>query len=238
MSRKGHKPETETTPSDIGGLQEKLGHRFNDSQLLVQALTHSGATRNRLESNERLEFLGDRVLGLALTGMLLETFPDEEEGKIGCRFSALARAESLARIGAGIDLAPHIHLDRGEEEAGGRDNPGIVADCCEAVIAALYLDGGFEAAEKFIHQHWRPLMSEDLAPPKDAKTLLQEWAQGHGLTLPVYRVADREGPAHAPHFTIEVSVDEKKPATGHGASKQAAEQAAAKSLMDRIEEQE
>ncbi len=236
MSRKGHKFETEPPSPDTGALQEKLGHRFKDTQLLIQALTHSGAAQNRLESNERLEFLGDRVLGLALAGMLLETFPDEAEGKIGYRFSALARAESLARIAGQIGLSQHIRMARGEEEIGGRDNPSIIADSCEAVIAALYLDGGFEAAERFVHEYWRPLMSENLAPPKDSKTLLQEWAQGQGLPLPVYRVADREGPAHAPHFTVEVSVHEKKPAKGEGTSKQAAEQAAADALMDRIQE--
>ncbi len=234
MSRKGQKSETQPPSPNLDGLQEKLGHHFKDSQLLIQALTHSGAARNRLDSNERLEFLGDRVLGLALAGMLLETFPDEAEGKIGYRFSALARAESLARIAAGIGLAPHIRLDKGEEEVDGRNNPSILADCCEAVIAALYLDGGFEAAEGFVHKHWRPLMFEDLAPPKDAKTLLQEWAQARGLPLPGYRVADREGPAHAPRFTVEVSVHEKKPAKGQGSTKQAAEQAAAEALMDKI----
>jgi len=237
MSRKGQKPESDPPSPNLDGLQEKLGHHFKDCQLLIQALTHSGAARNRLDSNERLEFLGDRVLGLALAGMLLETFPDEAEGKIGYRFSALARAEALTRVADNIDLAPHIRLDRGEENVGGRDNPSIQADCCEAIIAALYLDSGFEAAERFVHQHWLPLMSEDQAPPKDAKTLMQEWAQAQGLPLPVYRVADREGPAHAPHFTIEVSVHEEKPAKGKGTSKQAAEQAAAGALMDRIKEQ-
>jgi ribonuclease-3 len=221
---------------DLEGLQEKLGHRFKDTKLLIQALTHSGATRNRLESNERLEFLGDRVLGLALAGLLLESFPDEAEGKIAYRFSALARSQSLARIAVGIDLAPHVRLARGEEEIGGRNNPSILADCCEAIIAALYLDGGFAVAETFIHEHWRPLMSEDLAPPKDAKTLLQEWAQARGLPLPFYQVTDQEGPAHAPRFTVEVSVHEVKPATGQGASKQVAEQTAAATLMDRIQE--
>ncbi|MBT3305341.1 MAG: ribonuclease III [Alphaproteobacteria bacterium] len=221
---------------DLGGLQEKLGHSFNNPDLLIQALTHSSATLERKESNERLEFLGDRVLGLALAGMLLETFPDEAEGKIAYRFSALARAESLTRVAAEVDLAPHIRLARGEEDKSGRQNPGILADCCEAVIAALYLDGGYETAEKFVHQYWRPLMSEDLSPPKDAKTLLQEWAQAKGMPLPVYRVAASEGPAHAPLFTVEASVHEMKPATGQGPSKQVAEQTAAETLMNRINE--
>ncbi|MBL4691137.1 MAG: ribonuclease III [Rhodospirillales bacterium] len=223
---------------NLDGLQEKLGHRFNNPKLLVQALTHSGATRDRLQSNERLEFLGDRVLGLALAGMLLDSFPGEAEGKIAYRFSALARAQSLTRVAADIGLAPYVRLARGEEEIGGRDNPSIQADCCEAIIAALYLDGGLKVAETFVHEHWRPLMSEDLAPPKDAKTLLQEWAQARGLALPVYRVTNEEGPAHAPRFTVEASVHEMKPATGEGASKQAAEQNAAETLMDRIQEQQ
>ena len=223
---------------NLDGLQEKLGHRFHSPKLLVQALTHSGATRDRLQSNERLEFLGDRVLGLALAGMLLDSFPGEAEGKIAYRFSALARAQSLARVALDIGLAPYVRLARGEEEIGGRDNPSIQADCCEAIIAALYLDGGLEVAETFVHEHWRPLMSEDLAPPKDAKTLLQEWAQARGLALPVYRVTNEEGPAHAPRFTVEASVHEMKPATGEGASKQAAEQNAAETLMDRIQEQQ
>jgi len=223
---------------NLDGLQEKLGHRFNNPKLLVQALTHSGATRDRLQSNERLEFLGDRVLGLALAGMLLDSFPGEAEGKIAYRFSALARAQSLARVALDIGLAPYVRLARGEEEIGGRDNPSIQADCCEAIIAALYLDGGLKVAETFVHEHWRPLMSEDLAPPKDAKTLLQEWAQARGLALPVYRVTNEEGPAHAPRFTVEASVHEMKPATGEGASKQAAEQNAAETLMDRIQEQQ
>jgi ribonuclease-3 len=236
MSRDGLKGEA--AMPNLDGLQERLGHRFNNPKLLVQALTHSGATRDRLQSNERLEFLGDRVLGLALAGMLLDSFPGEAEGKIAYRFSALARAQSLARVALDIGLAPYVRLARGEEEIGGRDNPSIQADCCEAIIAALYLDGGLEVAETFVHEHWRPLMSEDLAPPKDAKTLLQEWAQARGLALPVYRVTNEEGPAHAPRFTVEASVHEMKPATGEGASKQAAEQNAAETLMDRIQEQQ
>ncbi|MBC8337213.1 MAG: ribonuclease III [Rhodospirillales bacterium] len=222
---------------DLDGLEDKLGHSFNDTDLLVQALTHSGAAPSRLDSNERMEFLGDRVLGLALAGMLLKNFPEEAEGKIGYRFSALARAESLTRIAEEIGLAPHVRLSRGEEEIGGRNNPGILADCCEAVIASLYLDGGFEVAEQFVHTYWAPLMDENLSPPKDAKTLLQEWAQGQGLPLPVYRVTDEEGPAHAPRFMVEASVHERQPATGEGPSKQAAEQAAAEILLERIKGQ-
>ena len=236
MSQNGQKKEITKNLLDLNSLQKKLRHQFNDTQLLVQALTHSGATSNRLHSNERLEFLGDRVLGLSLANMLLEKFPDETEGKISYRFSALARSESLTRIAELIDLSPNLRLDRGEEETGGRNNPGILADSCEAIIAAMYLDGGYEVAERFINEYWDPLMSEALAPPKDAKTLLQEWAQGKGLELPVYKITEKKGPAHAPYFTIEVMVYNKKPAIGRGASKQTAEQAAASALIAQLKD--
>jgi ribonuclease-3 len=234
MNQKDQKKKTKELLSDLNRLQKKLRHQFHDIQILIQSLTHSGAASNRLQSNERLEFLGDRVLGLTLAKMLLEKFPNETEGKIAYRFSALARSESLARIAKNIDLAPNILLDRGAEETGGRENPGILADCCEAIIAAIYLDGGYEAAEKFINENWLPLIYENIAPPKDAKTLLQEWTQGLGLELPVYKVIDEKGPAHAPFFTIEVTVHNKKPAIGEGTSKQTAEQNAANSLMAQI----
>ena len=236
MSQKNYKNESINTSLDLTDLQEKLRHQFNNTQLLIQALTHSGAANDRLESNERLEFLGDRVLGLSLAKMLLKKFPDETEGKIGYRFSALARSESLTRIAELIDLAPNVRLDRGGEETGGRKNPGILADCCEAIIAALYLDGGFEVAERFIIEQWYPLMSENLDPPKDSKTLLQEWTQGRGLELPVYKVTGKNGPAHAPNFTIKVTIHNQKPAIGQGASKQNAEQAAASALIARMKD--
>ena len=126
-------------------------------------------------------------------------------------------------------------LAASEEESGGRENANLLADCCEAVIAALYLDGGLDVADGFIRRHWRPLMAEDPVPPKDAKTVLQEWAQSKGLPLPDYRVIGQKGPAHAPRFTIEVALHEMKPASGQGTSKQAAEQEAARVLLKRIE---
>ncbi len=235
MNRQEPGNKSTAAAQDLAGLQESLGHHFEKPRILIQALTHSSAVKDRLDANERFEFLGDRVLGLVLAGLLLETFPDEEEGEIAYRFSALARSESLTRVAKGIGLAPHIELSPGEEEAGGRHNAGILADCCEAVIAALFLDGGLEAAETFIRRHWRPLMDEDSTPPKDAKTMLQEWAQGHGLPLPEYRVTEEQGPAHAPLFTVEVTVHEKKPASGRGPSKRAAEQAAAEALLALID---
>ncbi len=233
MSPGGRKPPVHA--AGLNRLEEALGHHFENQDLLIQALTHSSAAPRRAGSNERFEFLGDRVLGLAVAGLLLETFPDEDEGALGYRFSALARAESLARVAADIGLAPHILLAESEEVSGGRENASLLADCCEAVIAALYLDGGLDVALTFIHRHWRPLMAEDPIPPKDAKTVLQEWAQSKGLPLPDYRVIGQKGPAHAPRFTIEVALHEMKPASGQGTSKQAAEQEAARVLLKRVE---
>ena len=233
MSPRGRKPHVHA--AGLNRLEEALGHHFENLDLLIQALTHSSAAPRRASSNERFEFLGDRVLGLAVAGMLLESFPDEDEGALGYRFSALARAESLARVAADIGLAPHVLLSESEEESGGRENANLLANCCEGVIAALYLDGGLDVAEAFIHHHWRPLMAEDPVPPKDAKTVLQEWAQSKGLPLPDYKVISQRGPAHAPRFTIEAPLNEMKPASGQGASKQAAEQEAARVLLKRIE---
>jgi ribonuclease-3 len=218
-------------------LEEILGHRFARPELLALALRHSSTARNRdkrVETNERLEFLGDRVLGLVMATMLYETFPEEEEGALARRHAALVRREALVRVAEGIGLAEHLFLAPGEAEAGGRDKPTILADACEAVIAALYLDGGLAPAEAFLRRHWGPLLSEDPRPPKDAKTTLQEWAQGRGLPLPVYRELGRTGPHHAPLFSVEVEVKGEPPAAGGGTSKRAAEQAAAETLLERL----
>lgn len=238
MSRQDdHKDSDAPAPDqlpDPGGLQDTLGHQFKNTQLLTQALTHASAAKDRLKSNERLEFLGDRVLGLVIAELLLENFPDEDEGKIGYRFSALARRQSLARVAQDIGLAQHIDSAISDDGTGRRINSNILADCCEAVIAAIYIDAGLDAARNFIIPHWRELMIETPAPPKDSKTTLQEWAQGKGFALPYYRETDRHGPAHAPRFTIEVTVGPKKPMSGKGSSKQAAEQAAAKAMLENI----
>lgn len=216
-------------------LEQALGHRFTRPGLLGLALTHSSAARDG-PSNQRLEFLGDRVLGLVVAETLYERFPDEEEGALAPRLAALVRRDALVRVALDIGLGLHVVMAQGEEEAGGRDNPGILADTCEAVIAALYLDGGMEPAERFIRRHWLALMEEDSAPPKDCKTELQEWAQGRGrgLALPAYTETGREGPAHAPVFSVQVSLEGIGPAAATGPSKRAAEQAAAAALLERI----
>jgi ribonuclease-3 len=217
-------------------LAATLGHRFVRPELLTDALTHPSVTHGRAPRRatpyERLEFLGDRVLGLVVADMLFNRFPHEPEGALARRHASLVRRESLARIAAEIGLAPHIVLAKGEDGAGGRTNPGLLADACEAVIGALYADAGFETAARFVRERWAPLMDEAASPPKDAKTALQEWAQGRGRKLPTYTTVGMEGPAHDPMFRVEVAVEGLEPVTGTGPSKRAAEQAAAKAMLE------
>ena len=220
-------------------LEDRLGYHFQQPQLLSLALTHSSLIQGPggpHRSNERLEFLGDRVLGLVVAELLFETFPEEEEGALARRHAMLVRREALAEVAEAIGLADHIGLSRGEEDAGGRHNPSLLADACEAVIAALYLEGGLAVASRFVREHWTPLMSADPTPPKDPKTALQEWAQGRGLPLPRYREIGRQGPDHAPLFEVEVSLQGLDPAIGSGPSKRSAERAAAEILLSRVED--
>lgn len=218
---------------DATQLDEILGHRFRDRELLAEALTHPSAGGGR--SYERLEFLGDRVLGIVLADLLFKAFPEEPEGDLAKRFAALAQRESLTLVAEAIGLAPFVRMAVSEEQTGGRENPATLADAMEAVIGALYLDGGLEPATAFVRQHWEPLLTSALAPPQDPKTALQEWAQGRGLPLPNYRELRREGPAHDPHFTMEAKVQGHAPAEGAGRSKRAAERAAAAVLLHRLE---
>ena len=218
-------------------LEKILERRFTRPDLLRQALTHSSAARSRSDrwvSNERMEFLGDRVLGLVAARLIYERFPDEDEGAMARRHAALVRREALARVAERIGLGDHLVMSRGEAEAGGRRNPSLLADACEAVIAALYLDGGLDAAHAFIHRHWEPLMEEESSPPQDAKTALQEWAQAHGLALPAYVETGRKGPPHAPVFTIQVSLEGLGTVTASGPSKRAAQQVAAEAMLDKV----
>ncbi|UCH73139.1 MAG: ribonuclease III [Rhodospirillales bacterium] len=216
-------------------LADLIGHRFNDPALARRALTHRSAGGRADETYERLEFLGDRVLALVVADMLYDAFPLEDEGALAKRLVALVRRETLAAVAMRLAVAPLIRLSRGEEEAGGRENPAILADVCESLIGAIYRDGGLGAARNFIERHWSALMEGTTEPPKDAKTSLQEWAQGRGLALPAYRQVARSGPDHAPRFTIEVSVGDFPPEIGMGPTKRSAEQSAAERLLARLE---
>jgi len=196
-------------------------------------LTHS-STGGDAPTYERLEFLGDRVLGLIIARLLYDGFPGESEGDLAPRFTKVVQRDTLARVAETIGLGAHMILSDGEDNAGGRANPALLADTCEAVIAALYLDGGLEAANRFVRRYWSPLIEEDATPPQDPKTALQEWAQGRGLPLPEYQETSRSGPDHAPVFSIQVSVQGLPSAPGRGASKRAAEQEAALALLNHI----
>lgn len=224
--------------TDLSRLAEALGHSFTRPDLLTEALTHTSlagrGAKARL-SYERLEFLGDRVLGLVIADLLVKRFPTEPEGALARRLAALVRREALARVAEAIDLAPCLRLSRGEEEAGGRANPATLADSCEALIGALYTDGGLAAAAAFIHSYWEPLIAESVAPPKDAKTALQEWAQGLGRPLPSYRTVQMHGPHHDPMFEVEVAVVGCEPVSAQGPSKRTAEQAAAAAMLSKVQ---
>ena len=183
--------------------------------------------------NERLEFLGDRVLGLAVAELLNETFPAADEGELARRYNSLVRGGTCADVARAWNLGAYLKLSDSESENGGRDKDTILADACEAVLAAVFLDAGFEGARAVVRRHWAARLNTQLKEPyADAKSALQEWAQGQGLALPSYTEVSREGPDHAPLFTTEVRVDAKRFARGTGASKRIAEQAAAAKLLN------
>jgi ribonuclease-3 len=220
-------------------LDAFLDHEFARLDLLTEALTHRSAVRRRggaKRGYERLEFLGDRVLGLIVAELLWRRFPDEAEGELTRRHTHLVRREALAEVAMAVGLGPRINVSRGEDAAGVRHNPSVLADVCEAVIAALFLDGGLGAARHFVERWWEPRLAALAAPPRDPKTALQEWAQARGLPLPAYRTVATEGPAHRRRFTITVSVEGLPPATATGASKRAAETAAAAAAIATIDD--
>jgi ribonuclease-3 len=215
-------------------LEHILGHEFKRPQLLREALTHASAAARDAPGYERLEFLGDRVLALVVADLLLARFPHEREGALARRHAQLVRRETLVDIARAIGLGRFLILTRGEDDAGAREHDGVLADMLEAVIGALYLDGGIAAARTFLEAQWRPRLDADPTPPQDGKTALQEWAQGRGKPLPDYREVARSGPPHAPVFAVEVSVDGETPEVGEGRSKRMAEQAAAERLLTRL----
>ncbi|WP_210308583.1 ribonuclease III [Prosthecomicrobium pneumaticum] len=221
----------------LSGLEAKLGHRFRDRALLERALTHpSAVAENQLApdaSYQRLEFLGDRVLALVIADMLIAAFPDAEEGELARRLTGLVRNESCAEVALEIGLPAWIRLGDGEAQSGGRRKAAILGDVCEAVIGALFLDGGLEVARGFVEANWRARMTNWTGPLRDAKTTLQEWAQGRGLATPRYAIVGRSGPDHAPHFLVEVGVEGLAPLTGEGRSRREAEQRAATAVLVR-----
>jgi len=232
--------------ADVSELAAALGHAFADPGLLADAVTHPslmGLERSDKGTSpahgpgiayERLEFLGDRVLGLCIAEWLLERFPAEKEGALAKRHASLVRREALGAVAEGLDLGRYLRLSPAEDSGGGRGNRSILADACEAVIGALYLDGGLEAAKRFIRGAWDGMIDRHQPPPLDPKTALQEWAQGRGRPLPVYEMVGQSGPAHEPVFRVRVTVQGEEPATAEGSSKRAAEKQAASALLRQL----
>ncbi|MDX2158707.1 MAG: ribonuclease III [Hyphomicrobiaceae bacterium] len=218
---------------NIKGLETVLGYTFKSRTALDRALTHASTRSDqaKTEDNERLEFLGDRVLGLAIAELLVERDPKASEGALARRFNRLVRKEACARVGRALGLGPLLVLSVAEDESGGRDKDTILADATEAMLAAIFLEAGFPTVRDVIRRNWEPLLEGLPETIADAKSMLQEWAQGRGLPLPVYVEVSREGPDHAPKFTTEVRIDGRKPARGTGASKRASEQAAASVML-------
>jgi len=220
-------------------IEAWIDYRFTDQDLLVEALTHPSATRrgkNAPRNNQRLEFLGDRVLGLIVAHLLIARFPNDDEGPLSRRHAALVRRETLAEIAGAYGLGDALTFARSEEAGNGRIKPSILADALEALIGAIYLDGGLQPAERFIQAQWEPhVQAMGKQPPRDPKTALQEWAQGRSLDLPVYTLTDTSGPAHAPRFEVEVSLSGFPPMTANATSKRQAEQAAAKALLAKLD---
>lgn len=223
----------------LDDLASRLGHGFSDRTLLREALTHPSLNMaergNARWGYERFEFLGDRVLGLVIAEWLIERFPAEDEGSLAKRHTALVRREALSRVAEKIGLGGYLFMSSGEEESGGRANAAILADSCEAVIAALYLDGGMTAVRRFIRKGWADAIERDDSPPQDPKTQLQEWAQARGLPLPRYTTLSRTGPDHEPIFQVAVDVEGQERAVATGASKRAAAKAAATDLLRRLD---
>jgi ribonuclease-3 len=217
-------------------LEERIGYRFTDAALLECALTHISAlrgARNRAGSYQRLEFLGDHVLGLVISDMLFRTFPKADEGELSRRLADLVRKETCAEIARMIDLGAAIRVGSSEANAGARKRPAILADVCEAVIGAVYLDGGYKASEGLVERLWQVRMLAKTQPLRDPKTVLQEWAQARGLPTPVYREVARSGPDHNPEFRVAVALPAFAPSEGSGRSKRSAEQAAAAAMLTR-----
>lgn len=215
-------------------LARSLGHRFADSALLDQALTHPSASSPARPDNQRLEFLGDRVLGLTVATWLYERFPNEPEGKMSRRYNVLVAREACAEIGRALDLPRFIRLGRQAREDHADMSDNIIGDVVEAMLGAIYLDGGLERADAFVRANWGPFLEDQKRAPMHPKSALQEVAAEKGFGTPAYEVLARFGPHHAPRFRVRVSLGSHGEAEAEGASKQEAETAAAATLLEQI----
>lgn len=220
--------------ADIRAFCDRLGHQFSQPELIVTALTHPSMSSPTRPDNQRLEFLGDRVLGLTMADALLQADKQAAEGRLAPRYNALVRRETCADVARQIGLGDALKLGRSEMVSGGRRKEALLADAMEAVIAAIYLDAGFEVARDAVLRLWGDRIDRVEDDARDAKTALQEWAQARGLQPPKYVEVTRSGPDHAPIFTIEVSLQSGESEQAQAASKRQAEQVAAKSLLSQL----
>ena len=221
--------------ADIEAFMDRLGHRFTKPELLVRALTHSSIGSATRPHNQRLEFLGDRVLGLTLAEALFSADKAATEGQLAPRFNALVRKETCADVARQIGLGEVLKLGRSEMMSGGRRKEALLGDAMEAVIAAVFVDAGFDIARHLVLRLWGDRVGQVDDDARDPKTALQEWAQARGLQPPTYTAIEREGPDHAPVFTIEVRLTSGDTERARAGSKRLAEQAAARALLERLE---
>lgn len=221
------------TPEQREACEAVLAYRFKDEALLDRAMTHRSAAQGKAAewSNERLEFLGDRILALVMVETLMERFPKQREGELAPRLNAMVSRETCAVVGADLGLGQYLIIDRSERSTGGPEKRSLLANAVEAVIGAIYLDGGLEKARKIILRQWKALLQASTDMARDPKSALQEWAQGSGMAAPSYRHVSREGPDHAPVFTVAVEINGRTPVQGVGNSKQVAEREAARAML-------
>lgn len=219
---------------DLDVFQDRIGHRFAQPELLLRAMTHSSIASETRPDNQRLEFLGDRVLGLVIAETLMTDDNTADEGLLAPRFNALVRKEACADVARSVGLGDVLKLGKSEQVTGGRRKLALLGDAMEALIAAVYQDAGLEVARAMILRLWSEQISNVEHDARDPKTTLQEWAQARGMKPPVYSVTERSGPDHAPVFRISASLDNGASANGEAPSKRAAEQAAAKALLAEV----
>ena len=220
--------------AELKAFQGRIGYEFKQPELLLRAVTHSSKSSPTREDNQRLEFLGDRVLGLVMSEALLERDKGASEGQLAPRFNALVRKEACADVAKDIDLGAVLKLGRSEQMSGGRRKLALLGDAMEAVIAAVYLDADFETAKAMVLRLWGSRVDSVDADARDPKTALQEWAQARKQTPPSYTEVSRSGPDHAPVFTISVTLQSGESEQATAASKRLAQQAAAKTLLERL----
>jgi len=220
---------------DLKAFEARIGYEFKQPELLIRALTHSSMSSPTRLDNQRLEFLGDRVLGLVIAEALMAGDTEASEGQLAPRYNALVRKETCAEMARQLDIGTVLKLGRSEMMSGGRRKTALLGDAMEALIAAIHLDGGMDAARDFIIGLWSKKLASVDEDARDPKTALQEWAQARGLQPPVYTETARSGPDHAPVFTIEAALSNGARATATANSKRAAEQSAARELLEKLD---